>query len=75
MFLYCKRCNRPLKNERSRDIGYGPVCAEKQQLEDDEQFNQAQLTIFEVIGGETGIHRNIGRTGSYTFARSSVEQV
>jgi hypothetical protein len=27
--LYCKRCGRPLKDEISRKVGYGPECFKK----------------------------------------------
>lgn len=67
MFLYCKRCNRPLKTERSRDTGYGPVCAEKQKQEDDERFNRAQITIFEFVEER--------QVPSFIFLRSSIKQV
>lgn len=31
--MFCGRCNRQLKSESSRKIGYGPVCAAKSAAE------------------------------------------
>jgi len=25
--MKCKRCNRPLKSQKSIELGYGPICA------------------------------------------------
>lgn len=30
MTTICKRCNRPLKNEKSQERGYGHTCYEKE---------------------------------------------
>lgn len=27
---YCRRCHRKLKDDKSRQLGFGPVCYEKQ---------------------------------------------
>ncbi|WP_368859198.1 DUF6011 domain-containing protein [Cohnella sp. GbtcB17] len=32
----CLRCNRPLKSEKSRKVGYGPVCAARATAEREE---------------------------------------
>lgn len=66
MYLHCKRCNRPLRTEISRDVGYGPVCAKKQKQEDDERFNRAQITIFEFVEER--------QVPSFMFLRSSIKQ-
>ncbi len=44
----CKRCNRPLKTEKSLEVGYGPVCKKKQDAADAE-FLKMQVTIFEEL--------------------------
>ena len=31
-FKYCKRCHRPLKDEKSRECGYGRICLQKIQI-------------------------------------------
>lgn len=35
--MQCGRCGRPLKDIRSRDRGYGPVCWQKVQAAKEEQ--------------------------------------
>lgn len=34
--MFCGRCNRQLKSESSRKVGYGPVCALKAAREKEE---------------------------------------
>jgi hypothetical protein len=41
----CRRCGRPLKTDSSRENGYGPVCMQK--VEADQE--QAQTDIEEYI--------------------------
>ena len=49
--MNCKRCGRVLKTEKSREIGFGPVCHKKhQQVVADAEFEKNQVTIDEVIG-------------------------
>lgn len=48
----CGRCGRELKTQKSIDEGYGPVCKKKQAAEDAE-FERIQVTIDEVIEGDT----------------------
>jgi hypothetical protein len=44
----CNRCNRPLKTQKSIDVGYGPVCKRKHQ-EAEEEFLKRQVTIDEEL--------------------------
>lgn len=44
----CKRCNRPLKTQKSIDVGYGPVCKRKHD-EAEEEFLKRQVTIDEEL--------------------------
>lgn len=47
----CARCNRPLKSDKSKEIGFGPVCYKKRlQAIADAEFEKKQITIDEVIG-------------------------
>lgn len=40
----CKRCNRPLRTQKSIDVGYGPICKRKHD-EAEEEFLKRQITI------------------------------
>lgn len=42
---YCGRCNRKLKSEKSRELGFGPVCKRKH----DADLAAQQITIDEAI--------------------------
>ncbi|UAW07747.1 hypothetical protein PVJ1_00013 [Psychrobacillus phage PVJ1] len=44
----CKRCNRPLKTQKSIAVGYGPTCKKKHD-EAEEEFLKRQITIDEEI--------------------------
>jgi Family of unknown function (DUF6011) len=37
IFETCGRCGRPLKTEKSRELGYGPVCIRKIEAERERQ--------------------------------------
>jgi uncharacterized Zn finger protein (UPF0148 family) len=41
----CRRCGRPLKTDSSRGLGYGPVCLQKVEADQEE----AQTRIEEYI--------------------------
>lgn len=43
-----KRCNRPLKTQKSIDMGFGPVCKKKHD-EAEEEFLKRQITIDEEL--------------------------
>jgi len=46
----CGRCGRKLKTKKSIEVGYGPICYQKQlQAEADAEFEKNQLTIDEAI--------------------------
>lgn len=45
--MYCKRCGRKLKTERSIKIGYGPVCFKKTFMKSSE--NQSDFDDFDTI--------------------------
>ncbi|WP_121615236.1 DUF6011 domain-containing protein [Virgibacillus halodenitrificans] len=49
--MYCAKCNRKLKDKKSVDRGYGPVCWSKK-LKADAEFERNQVTIDEVMGVE-----------------------
>ena len=40
---YCKRCHRKLKDEKSKELGFGKVCYKKYM-----QINQKKNYLFEV---------------------------
>lgn len=46
--MICKRCNRPLKTQKSIDTGFGPVCKKKHD-EAEEEFLKRQITIDEEL--------------------------
>lgn len=54
--MRCKRCNRPLTNEKSVELGFGLACHKKHRKElADAEFERLQITIFEVMqDGDTG---------------------
>ncbi len=39
----CGRCGRPLKDAKSRDQGYGPVCYKKMQEVDENQMTADEV--------------------------------
>lgn len=39
----CGRCGRPLKDAKSRDRGYGPVCYKKMQEVDENQMTADEV--------------------------------
>lgn len=47
----CGRCGRKLKTEKSKEIGYGPVC-HKKVLAAANEVPAGQTVIDEFIGGE-----------------------
>ena len=47
---YCMRCHRRLKSKRSIRLGLGPTCRVKRA---EEEFLKNQMTIFDLLGGET----------------------
>ncbi|KIL79563.1 DUF6011 domain-containing protein [Bacillus badius] len=47
----CERCNRPLRSQKSIDVGMGPVCKKKQE-EEDVEFEKIQIKIDEVLDDE-----------------------
>lgn len=47
----CGRCGRKLKTEKSKEIGYGPVCYKKV-LKDRELPPEGQMLMDEITGGE-----------------------
>ncbi|WP_202395613.1 DUF6011 domain-containing protein [Virgibacillus halodenitrificans] len=49
--MYCAKCNRKLKDKKSIDRGYGPVCWSKK-LKADAEFEKNQVTIDEVMEGD-----------------------
>lgn len=52
--MQCGRCNRPLKSDKSKEIGFGPVCYKKHlQAVADAEFEKKQITIDQVIKGES----------------------
>ncbi|WP_313893881.1 DUF6011 domain-containing protein [Psychrobacillus sp.] len=40
----CKRCNRPLRTQKSIDTGFGQVCKRKHD-EAEEEFLKRQITV------------------------------
>lgn len=52
----CYRCNRPLKNQKSRERGYGYVCYRKVKRDEAwKAFERIQITIYEFLQeGEKG---------------------
>lgn len=50
--MECGRCGRKLKTQKSIDDGYGPVCKRKQ-AEADAEFAKIQVTIDELVEGES----------------------
>lgn len=49
----CATCGRKLKDKKSMDRGYGPVCYEKHlKAVADAEFQKNQVTIDEVIEGD-----------------------
>lgn len=54
--LNCKRCGRPLKNDRSRAQEYGLTCKKKQDAADAE-FLKIQITIFEELEYQEKVRR------------------
>ncbi|GAA0415284.1 MULTISPECIES: DUF6011 domain-containing protein [Virgibacillus] len=52
----CATCGRRLKDKKSIERGYGPVCYEKHlQALKDEEFEKNQMTIYDVIEGESHV--------------------
>lgn len=51
--MECGTCGRKLKDKKSIDRGYGPVCYEKHLKAVEDEKNQ--VTIDEVIGGEVHV--------------------
>ena len=52
MSYSCLRCNRPLKNKKSQEAGYGPVCLAKKNAEldsnDETIFSEDYRTVFAI---------------------------
>lgn len=44
-YEFCLRCNRKLKKEDARKIGYGPVCFEKMRVEQDNQHRLFDMPV------------------------------
>ena len=40
-YIRCKRCNRPLKTEQTKALGYGPICYKK--FQEDLSFKKVDL--------------------------------
>ena len=52
-YIRCQRCNRPLKNKKSRERGLGYVCYKKIKKEQEQrEFEKIQLTIYEFLERE-----------------------
>ena len=48
--MNCKICGRVLKSDKSKEMGFGPVCYKKhKQAVADAEFEKKQVTIYEVI--------------------------
>jgi hypothetical protein len=41
---FCGRCGRPLKTDKSREAGYGPVCLRK--VEEEKEKRQTDIEEF-----------------------------
>ncbi len=55
-YTECTTCGRKLKDKKSIDRGYGPVCYEKHlKAVADEEFQKNQVTIDEVMEGEVHV--------------------
>lgn len=52
----CKRCGRPLKNDKSVAQEFGPTCKKKQEAADAE-FLKIQITIFEELEYQEKVRR------------------
>ncbi|MCC2250043.1 DUF6011 domain-containing protein [Virgibacillus sp. AGTR] len=48
----CATCGRKLKDKKSIERGYGPVCYDKHLQAIEEEFERNQMTIYDVIEGE-----------------------
>lgn len=48
----CKRCNRPLKTQKSIDMGFGPVCKKKHD-QAEEEFLKRQITADDELEYQT----------------------
>lgn len=52
-YTECSTCGRKLKDKKSIDRGYGPVCYEKHlKAVADEEFQRNQVRIDEALEGE-----------------------
>lgn len=45
---YCRRCNRPLKDDKSIAEGFGPTC-KKKFAEEEAEFQRIQITIDDAL--------------------------
>lgn len=55
----CKRCKRPLRSEKSIQLGYGPVCAKKEGLVMTRQSRKSRMrskSILEFIRGDEDVN-------------------
>lgn len=57
---HCRRCNKPLKMDKSRELGYGPTCLRKVIAEEKEK--QMDLTEF-----LEAVNEFVDRGGKMTF--------
>ncbi|SET95135.1 hypothetical protein SAMN05421676_11234 [Salinibacillus kushneri] len=46
--MQCARCNRNLKDKKSIERGFGPVCYKKHQ-EEEKEFLKKQVTLDEAL--------------------------
>lgn len=52
IYSHCKKCKRKLTRGESMLAGYGAACYKKHLQEQEDEFQKAQITIFEVMEDE-----------------------
>lgn len=62
--IACKRCGRPLRSEKSREVGIGATCKKKQAAEDAE-FERIQMNIYDILTQQDGEGQANGKTSIY----------